>query len=138
MSVTLRIPRELRSPNAWLWGHWRIKQRERQTWEQEIALALLPKRGQPSVVTMLQAMNAIPATKRVCDEKRRVSVTRIVPSRRNFIKDEDNLRFSVKPVNDALKRLGLIKDDNAKWLEQPMPTQEVGTGYETVITIDSI
>lgn len=135
-ALTLRIPRELRSPNAWLWGHWRKKQRERQQWEQDIAVALLTTKGQRSLPALLVAMNAVPAVPRTCDVRRRVVVTRVVPSSRRFIRDEDNLRFSVKPVNDALKRLGLIKDDNAKWLEQPMPTQQVGPAMETIIEIE--
>jgi len=138
MSLTLRIPRELRSPNAWLWKHWRVKQRERQQWEQEIAVSLLTEKGKRNVFAVLLAMNAVPDAKRTCEVRRKVTVTRIVTSKRRFIRDEDNLRFSVKPVNDALKRLGLIKDDNAKWLEQPMPTQEVGSGFETVIQIDNV
>lgn len=138
MSLTLRIPRELRSPNAWLWKHWRIKQREREAWEKDIAIALLTADGRKNVFAILQAMNAIPETKRVCAERRRVTVTRIVPSARRFIRDEDNLRFSVKPVNDALKRLGLIKDDNRKWLEQPMPVQQVGASVETIIEIERV
>jgi hypothetical protein len=139
-TVTLRIPRELRSPNAWLWKHWRIKQRERETWEQEIAVALLTDRGKRHLGAVLQAMNAIQASRRTCDERRRVTVTRLVPSRRNFIKDDDNLRFSVKPVNDALKRLGLIHSDSRQWLEQSMPMQEVspdGT-YATIIEIERL
>lgn len=133
-ALTLRIPRELRSPNAWLWGHWRKKQRERQQWEQDIAVALLTTKGQGSVLRV--ATHAVLSTPRTCDVRRRVVVTRVVPSSRRFIRDEDNLRFSVKPVNDALKRLGLIKDDNAKWLEQPMPTQQVGPAMETIIEIE--
>ena len=136
--MTLRIPRELRSPNAWMWKHWRIKQRERATWEKDIAMSLLTDEGKRNLFAVLQVMNAIPASTRVCDERRKVTVTRIVPSARNFIRDDDNLRFAVKPVNDALKRLGLVKDDNRKWMEQPMPTQAVGPGYETVIVIEAI
>lgn len=137
MSLVLRIPRELRSPNKWLWGHWRIKQRERQAWETDIAASLLTEKGKRNVFALLEAMNAVPDARRACSVKRRVTVTRIVPSTRRFIRDEDNLRFSVKPVNDALKRLGLIKDDNAKWLEQPMPVQVVGP-VETVIEIADV
>lgn len=134
--LTLAIPRELKSPNRWNGCHWRVKHRESQEWEMEIAVSLLTKRAQRNVWAVLVAMNAVPP-KRVCTERRRVTVTRQVPSVRNFIKDEDNLRFATKPLNDALKRLGLIKDDNRKWLEQPMPTQEVGPVWMTVIQIEA-
>jgi hypothetical protein len=69
-------------------------------------------------------------------QRRRVTFTRIVPSARNFIRDADNLMFSVKPALDSLKRLGLIYDDSMKWLEQPIPTQEVGKDWATVIQIE--
>lgn len=124
--ITLRIPRELRSPNAWLWGHWRKKQRERADWETELMLACVQRDRRHDFA------------RRVVPFRRRVTVTRIVPSRRNFIRDDDNLRFSVKPLNDALKSKGLIYEDSRNYLEQPMPTQEVGPGYETVIVIEAI
>lgn len=136
MGVTLSIPRELKSPNAWNGRHWRYKYRETQEWEQFIWTALAKQARASSVVAVLAVMNALPP-KRVCEEKRRVTVTRLVPSKRNFIRDDDNLRFATKPLNDALKRLGLIRDDNRKWLEQPMPMQAVSEtgGWLTVIEI---
>ena len=125
-AMTLRIPRELRSPNAWLWRHWRVKQREREDWEMELMLACVKRDRAHSF------------SPRLVPFRRRVTVTRIVPSRRNFIKDDDNLRFAVKPLNDALKRKGLIYEDSREYLDQPMPTQEVGPGYETIIVIEAI
>ena len=124
--MTLTIPRELRSPNAWMWKHWRIKQRERESWERDIFVQACVWVGTDRVLGMSAPKG-----------RARVTVTRLVPSKRNFIRDDDNLRFAVKPVNDALKRLGLIKDDNRTWLEQPMPTQRVSIdgAYATVIEI---
>ncbi len=55
----------------------------------------------------------------------RVEVTRLVPSRRNFIRDTDDLRTTVKSINDALKHVRLIFDDSDRWLEQSTPTQAV-------------
>lgn len=133
-AMTLRIPRELRSPNAWMWKHWRIKQRERAMWERDIFAVGCVEVGTGRMLARQRAVDGgmIPAG------RHRVTVTRRVPSRRNFIRDDDNLRFSVKPLNDALKRAGLIYSDAREWLEQPMPTQEVGPGYETVIVIEAI
>lgn len=140
--IDLTVERELKSPNAWLWKHWRAKQKEREDWQTEIAIAMLRPEVKKalSIWTLLLAKNDIPGAKRVCGERRRVTVTRSVPSLRNFIRDDDNLRFSVKPLNDALKRLGLIHDDSRKWLEQTLPTQEVSTDgkYYTRITIESV
>lgn len=137
--LRLVVPRELKSPNAWMWKHWRVKQKEREGWETDIAWTLLRDGQKKNTYALLAAMNAI-KPRRVCDRKRRVVITRIVPSTRRFIRDDDNLRFAVKPVNDALKRLGLIKDDNRKWLDQPMPEQIVSVTGEvaTVIEINNV
>lgn len=125
--LRLEIPRELKSPNRWQGRHWRYKHRETHEWEQAVWCAMLQQRPDMLRVPPIKALAMIFRGEPVfgCREERRVVVTRECPSRRNFVKDEDNLRFSVKPLNDALKRLGLIRDDSRKWLEQPMPTQEV-------------
>lgn len=124
--ITLRIPRELKSPNAWLWRHWRVKQRERNDWEKAIAWALVgvtaTREGRAFVYGAMT--------------RRKVTVERVVPSKRNFIRDADNTMFSVKLLNDALKKCGLLFDDSREWLEQPMPTQVVGPDFETVIVIE--
>lgn len=131
MSLTLRIPRRLESPNATRGGHWRVRHRLSQTWELEIGMA--------STVLAVTQGNLMVQTLRKfgAHEKMRVTVERHVPSGRNFIRDDDNLVYSTKPLRDALKRMGYIKDDSRKWLELPMPTQHVsedGSDY-TVITI---
>jgi hypothetical protein len=63
-----------------------------------------------------------------------------VPSARNFIRDDDNLRFAVKPLLDALKRQGYIKNDSRKWLEHPTPTQSVSPDGKdwTIVTIEPV
>jgi hypothetical protein len=46
-----------------------------------------------------------------------LAIERRVPSRRNFILDDgDNLPYSAKPIQDALKRCGLIREDRRSWL----------------------
>lgn len=94
------------------------------------------QRGARSIQGALQAMGV----GQTCEEKRAVQVTRLVPSARNFIRDDDNLRFAVKPMFDALKRLKLIRDDSRTWLTHETPTQEVSTDgqYWTRITIEAI
>lgn len=141
MTWTVEIPRELKSPNQWQGRHWRYKQAETKAWEMDVAVLMLVPEARKNLWAVLEALNTGPKEgRRVCEERRSVTVTRLVPSSRNFIRDDDNLRFSVKPLNDALKRLGLIKDDNRKWLEQPMPTQQVSPTktWSTVITIASV
>jgi Holliday junction resolvase RusA-like endonuclease len=111
MALTLRIQRELVSPNQWNGRHWRVKHRISQEWEQELGWMALQ---------WLREQREIAATSRM-----RLTVTREVPSGRNYIRDDDNLRFCVKPLLDAVKRLGLIKNDSRKWLELPVPEQRV-------------
>lgn len=134
--MRLVIRRELKSPNKWQGHHWRIKHRETIEWERAVWAQHAIVNGTAAALRSVEAAlrRHVPAC------RSRVIVTRLVPSRRNFIKDDDNLRFSTKPLNDALKRLGLIHDDNRKWLDQPMPTQEVSTsgGWATVIEIDPV
>lgn len=133
--MEITVNRELKSPNKWQGRHWRYKHKETQEWEQAIWVEIAQQRGVKSILGALQAMGV----GETCEEKKLVVVTRLVPSARNFIKDDDNLRFATKPLNDALKRLKLIHDDSRKWLEQGIPTQEVSSDgqYYTRIRIRS-
>ena len=129
--MTLTIPRRLESPNVFQGRHWRVKHRISQEWEDEIRGAILTRR---TLRSFYAALSFKPKA------KMRVTVERHVPSMRNFIRDDDNLRFAVKPLLDALKRQGYIKNDSRKWLEHPTPTQHVsadGKDY-TVITIQAV
>lgn len=137
--IDLLVQRELKSPNKWQGRHWRYKHRESQDWQTAIAVEMLTQKAQRNVWALLYASNDL-GPKRFCEERRLVSVGRLVPSLRNFIRDDDNLRFSTKPLNDALKRLGLIHDDSRKWLQQTLPIQEVSSDgkYYTRIVIASL
>lgn len=110
-TVTIRIPRALVSPNKWNGMHWRKKHRLSQEWEKDIWASVLTS-GLPKAAFLL-----VP--------KKRVSVIREVPNVNHFIRDDDNLRFSVKPLLDALKRQGLIVDDSREHIELTMPEQKV-------------
>lgn len=140
--MTLKIPRRLESPNTWNGRHWRVKHQISQVWEQAVWAEDARKANARGVVAVLSRMNAIPALKRNPESIGRVRVTveRQVASERNFIRDDDNLRFAVKPLLDALRRLGHIRDDSRKWLEHPTPTQSVspdGKDY-TIVTIEPL
>lgn len=65
-------------------------------------------------------------------ERRRVSIVRQVPTRRNFCKDDDNRAFTVKPVYDALKTLGLIYDDSSVWVERHLTERANGRDHTTI------
>lgn len=123
-SIRIVVPRELVSPNTWQGFRWQMKARIRGEWEQFVWLALTNSKMRPS-------------GKRI---RVRVTVERGTPSARNFLRDDDNLRFCVKPLLDALKNRGLITNDSRKWIELPTPTQFVTTDnrYWTYITIDPL
>jgi hypothetical protein len=139
-AIAFRVARELRSVNAWQGRHWSIKNRERQGWEDALTHALCLASGAQSVGAMLFLMNAIPAAKRVCTTKRKVSIQRLAPSKRRFIRDDDNLAAASKPVLDALKRLAFIKDDRRQWIDLVVVPQDVSTDgrFWTVITVEKV
>lgn len=124
-TIEFRIQRKLRSPNEILGRHWREKSRERKSWQVQLETALVIGVGVARAQALLAPGAALVGCHGGCREKRRVSVTRLVPQTRQFIRDDDNLRFSVKPVLDALKHLGLIRDDAREWCELPNPVQVI-------------
>lgn len=127
-NLTLRMPRELVSPNRWQGRHWRVKHRLSQEWELALGSALLDKVTAAGRAGVMNALGAFAGPgKWICYEpgRVRVAVTREVPHARNFIRDDDNLRFAVKPLLDALKRQGYIKNDSRRWIDLPTPEQRV-------------
>jgi Holliday junction resolvase RusA-like endonuclease len=137
-TLELLVPRELKSPNRWQGRHWRYKYRETQEWEKCIGYTAMAAMRVKGLQGALLVLGAFPW--QTCQTRRRVTVTRYAPSRRRFIRDDDNLRFAVKPVLDALKRLKLIRDDHRKWLDLPVPIQEVDEqlGFATKIVIEEV
>jgi hypothetical protein len=131
--VLLTAARELKTPNrlrTWQAEHW-----ESQAWERAFG-RLANGRATPMLSDGLWIPEEpIPVGKVV-----RVVIRRLVPSARAFIKDADNLRFTTKPVNDALKRAGLIPGDSKKLLDQPEPRQAVSEDgkYWTQIYIEPV
>jgi hypothetical protein len=132
-NLTLRIPRELVSPNQWNGRHWRVKHRISQDWEHALGTALLDEFSRGKYPGLMNALGVYVGPKKWIGYeagKVRVSITREVPSGRNFIRDDDNLRFCVKPLLDALKRQGYIKNDSRKWIELPTPEQRISADGE--------
>ncbi len=137
--IEFRIQRVLKSPNVTLGAHWRVKYRERQQWQAHLLNALVLSLGTVHAQRLLRPAVALPGCTGGCRDRRRVEVTRFAPSRRHFVRDDDNLRFAVKPVLDALKQLGLIRDDHRKWLDLALPTQDLSNDktWWTWIAIDA-
>ena len=125
--MTIRVPRELRSPNFWNGRHWREKHRMTQAWEKDIYFLMSPR------ATELKGLIGV-------ESKKRVAVTRECPSKRNFIRDRDNLFGACKPLLDSLQRLGLIVHDSMRWLVLEEPKQVVSPDgkFWTVIEIEEV
>lgn len=102
-TLKLSIPRCLESRNEYGGpkGHWKL-QSHKKNWEQAIGEAFL-------IVKANGKIN--PRFVLPCEEIRRIQVE---VYRKRLI-DPDNL--SLKAMLDAMKRLGFIKDDSARWLE---------------------
>jgi hypothetical protein len=127
--LVLVLPRRLESPNKTLGAHWRRKQADRQLWQRCIHLVMTAGDAQAKAYGQVLGHSCV-----------RITVERQVETSRRFIKDDDNLRFAVKHLNDALKGAGLIHDDGREWVEQDYPTQVVSADKvaRTIVTLERI
>ena len=128
----LTLPRILRSPNATLWRHWRIKQRERRQWTALVLAALVEGGVGGPLVRRYVAGDRTPANA----PRRRVTIERWLARPQQLIRDRDNLAFCGKHLVDALVAVGLLHDDDPAWADRPTPTQQIaatGRAYTVVI-----
>jgi hypothetical protein len=121
--LVFELPKKLESPNRTIWAHWSRLRRERQQWEQLLTIAWRAVRPADWYIGSPWVLDPT----RVLTPKRPVAVAivRAVGSGREYIRDDDNLAFSPKPLYDALKRVGLIYDDRRTWLRTAPVTQQV-------------
>jgi Holliday junction resolvase RusA-like endonuclease len=143
--LELVIRRRLSSPNLNLWKHWSEKSRETKAWLAAINDACIQQRRWRewllvSFDMQRDALGIYTPVEIRRPERRRVSIIRQVKYASHFIRDDDNLRFATKPVNDALKRAGLLFDDSRDWLDQAMPVQEVSPDKtaRTIVRIERV
>jgi hypothetical protein len=137
--LEIQIQRRLKSPNEILGAHWALKARERKAWQGHLGNAVLLSLGVPAARRLLGPEAALEGCYAVCGSRKQVEITRFTPSRRNFIRDDDNLPFSAKPLLDALKHLALIHDDHRKWIDFRGVTQELsidGTFWTRIVLED--
>ena len=134
-TLEFRIARKLDSPNVWR-AHWSLGHTLMKWWLRAFTNALAVGAGFDSMARF-QAEGHMPFRPEV---KMRVTVTRQVPHTRNFLRDDDDLRYTTKPLNDALKHAGLIYDDSREWMHQDIPTQEVSRDglYWTIVRIEPV
>ena len=107
----LVVARKLETPNRYR-AHWSLQNHARVQWERELREAVAQALQAASWGSVLE-LGRRPA----CAEKMVLQIVRLVASSREFIRDDDNLAFSRKGPSDALKRVGLLKDDRREWLE---------------------
>jgi hypothetical protein len=118
-----RLPRELRSLNATMWGHWRNAAAEREAWEREFEGAIAAFSVARRVEGWTRAEFDAFAQLRRQRELRRVRVIRLVPHARHLLGDDGNLRACDKHLVDAMRHVGLIHNDSRTWLDHRAPTQ---------------
>jgi hypothetical protein len=144
----IRIERELLSANKTIWGHWRIKQRERDDWEEALVHAAADYAGVTTRagLELVKRSLSLFVPERPRDAKgklappaqrSRVELLRLVPTKRRLILDDVNLRFAGKHLVDGMKNIGMIAADSRKWLEEPEPTQDLSADgkFWTVIRL---
>lgn len=115
----LVIAEKLTSPNKWMSSGFR-QHGNRTKWERLLKAAILRALGVASW-QWLEELGRKPAT----HVKMTLQIVRLVPSSREFIRDDDNLAFSRKQVSDAMKHVGLLKEDRREWLETLTIHQDV-------------
>lgn len=146
MSEVLEIvlPLKLESPNRLRGYHWRQRHRETKVFQAAVSVIGRYDIKTWSVVTGVEWRIDARGLRQPFElrrkERRRVTIIRQVTTRRQFIRDDENLHFAVKPLNDALKRLGLLYDDSRTWLEQPPVEQQLSAdGHpHTIVRIERI
>ncbi len=140
--IEFRIQRPLKNANGPNRnGHWSKKHAGRQAWQTSLCNALVMSIGYPAACKLLVDDSGLAGARgtRVQD-RRRVEIRRYCPSKRNFIKDTfDNLPWSAKELRDAIKHLGLIRDDNDTWTDTVIDQDISPDGcWWTWIAIDRI
>lgn len=136
----IRIDTELKSPNRSIWGgRWALAA-VREGWEHALLIAVARYGGMDTVAgaQFLRSLSVFVDPRRW--ERRRVTLTRLVPHKRNLMRDDDNVRYVGKSLLDAMKRVGMISDDRRELTELPVPTQAVSPEgkYTTVIEIQRL
>lgn len=138
--IEFRIRRELRNHNSKNRNpHWSKKHQSRNEWQAALCNALVFALGMNAAQQLLVPESALFGAKGTrCLVRRRIAITRLVPHRRNFVKDTfENLPWTAKELRDAIKNLGLVRDDSTRWTDTVI-TQELSHDgqFWTHITID--
>jgi hypothetical protein len=118
--IEFRIQRPLKNANGRNRNpHWSTKHAGRQAWQTSLCNALVLSIGYPAACQLLVDESGLAGARGTrVQTRRRIEIIRLAPSTRNFIKDSfDNLHSSAKELRDAIKHLGVIRDDSDKWTD---------------------
>ncbi len=133
-----RLARELKTPNRSIWRGAMALAADRAAWQRAFEKALHTWRayGDYNGYSAVERV-ALPHVQRH-REHRKLTVRRLVPHERNFIRDDDNLQFAPKHLRDALTRVRLIVDDADAWITRAPVTQHVSPDgqYYTVVLLE--
>lgn len=100
--------------------NWTLQVAARAKWEKRLWPLICRALGVASQAG-LRELGRLPE----CNRKMIAQLVRFVPTSREFIKDDDNRFYSGKVFYDALKHVGLVKDDNSTWLQMNQVVQDV-------------
>ena len=117
--IEIKILEPVPSLNITKKEHWSKGMKRRKTCENQIALALLEK------YTYKERQKALERVPRAVK----------IHSQRARLLDKDNMWGGGKNLLDAIRRVGLIIDDDDKWLLSLEYTQSTGKPHFTRITI---
>jgi hypothetical protein len=131
-----RLPHELRTPNATIWRPWTGLAADRARWERAFRAEIREWLSMRTIAGWTPHDSLAWPHLLAHKERRHLTVTRYVPSPRHFMRDERNLQFSIKGLEDALVHAQLIVDDRREWLTCDPVTQHVspdGKFYTVVL-----
>lgn len=123
------LPKKLEGVNRWM-SDWRLRSSMRKRWGSLLWQVICAGERVASRAGV-QELGRAPK----CREKMTVQVVRFVPSVREFLRDDDSLAGSPKQLYDALKDVGLIREDRREWLQMLPVCQDVSPIPETAITM---
>lgn len=123
------LPKKLEGVNRWM-ADWRLRSSIRKRWGGllwQVICAGEKVASRAGVVHLGRAPK--------CEIKMAVQVVRLVPSVRQFLRDDDSLHGAPKQLYDALKDVGLIREDRREWLSMCPPVQDVSPIAGTAVTL---
>lgn len=123
------LPKKLEGVNRWM-NDWRTRSFARKNWGKHLKDAIA-KGERAASFDAVKALGRAPQ----CQVRMTVQVLRFVPSVRQFLRDDDSLSGCPKQLYDALKDVGLIRDDRREWLQMLPVTQDVSPIPLTPVTM---